>query len=161
MFAAVIVIGSCSRSSTPVAVQQPIQPAAPVSAPPLQPRPWLRRLCVAKAKVKKHRAATLSYVNREYGFSFDFPRNYQLKARRCQPAMKPSSLATTEPVKMNFVHPGGVPLVAVEMPGNSYPGTDFKAGLINVSVNPGMTAEQCAQFAFPEIEAPEEKRRHQ
>ena len=33
MFAAVIVIGSCSRSSKPVAVQQPVQPAAPVSAP--------------------------------------------------------------------------------------------------------------------------------
>ena len=33
MFAAVIVIGSCSRSSKPVAVQQPVQPATPVSAP--------------------------------------------------------------------------------------------------------------------------------
>ena len=31
MFAAVIVIGSCSRSSKPVAVQQPMQPATPVS----------------------------------------------------------------------------------------------------------------------------------
>ena len=51
---------------------------------------------------------------------------------------------------MNFVHPGGVMLAAMEMPGNSYPGTDFKSGLVNVSVNPGMTSEACAQFALPE-----------
>jgi len=32
MFAAVIVIGSCSRTGKPVAVQQPTQPTTPVSA---------------------------------------------------------------------------------------------------------------------------------
>ena len=53
-------------------------------------------------------------------------------------------------LQMNFVHPGGVTLAAVEMPGNSYPGTDFKSGFVNVSVNPGMTSEACAQFAVPE-----------
>ena len=51
---------------------------------------------------------------------------------------------------MNFVHPGGVMLAAVEMPGNSYPGTDFKSAFVNASVNPGMTSEACAQFALPE-----------
>ena len=54
---------------------------------------------------------------------------------------------------MNFVHPGGVALAAVEMPGNSYPGTDFKSGSFNVSVNPGMTPKPARQFAFPEVEA--------
>ena len=51
---------------------------------------------------------------------------------------------------MNFVQPGGITLAAIEMPGNSYPGTDFKSGTVNVSVNPGMTSEACAQFAVPE-----------
>ena len=80
MFAAVIVIGSCS-SSKPVAVQQPVQPTAPVSAPaPAVSTPAPTPAPVV-AKAKKHRAATLSYVNREYGLSFNFPRNYQLKTR--------------------------------------------------------------------------------
>src|SRR4029077_4155352 len=78
MFAAVIVIGSCSSSSKPVAVQQPVQPTAPVSAPASTiPTPAPTPAAVV-AKAKKHRAATVSYVNREYGLSFNFPRTYQL-----------------------------------------------------------------------------------
>ena len=150
MFAAVIVIGSCSGSSKPVAVQQPVQPAAPVSVPavtpPAPPPAPVQAKAKAKAKTRKHRAATLSYVNREYGLSFSFPRSYRLRTgNAAQSAPGPS-----EPAQMNFVHPGGVMLAAVEMPGNSYPGTDFKSGLVNVSVNPGMTSEACAQFAIPE-----------
>jgi hypothetical protein len=145
MFAAVIVIGSCS-SSKPVAVQQPVQPAAPVSAPASTIPTAAPTPAPVAAKAKKHRAATLSYVNREYGLSFNFPRNYQLKT-------DVTTTATTEPVPMNFVHPGGLTLVAVEMPGNSYPGTDFKSGIVNVSVNPGMKAEACAQFVSPEPKA--------
>ncbi|HYM05910.1 MAG TPA: hypothetical protein VEU11_05065 [Terriglobales bacterium] len=155
MFAAVIVIGSCSRSNPPVAVQPTAQstaataPTAPV--PPPAPAPVV-------AKTKKHRAATLSYVNREYGLSFNFPRNYKLKTQpatqvnaaingnETQAALTQTS-TTIEPLPMNFVHPGGVALAAVEMPASSYPGTDFQSGFINVSVNPGMTAEACAQFA--------------
>jgi hypothetical protein len=141
MFAAVIVIGSCS-SSKPVAVQQPVQPAPPVSAPaPAVPTPAPVPAPVV-AKAKKHRAATLSYVNREYGLSFNFPRNYKLKTDA-------TNSATDEPLANNFVHPGGVALAAVEMPGNSYPSTDFKSGSFNVSVNPGMDSEACAQFASP------------
>jgi hypothetical protein len=137
MFAAVIVIGSCSRSSKPVAVQQPVQPTAPVSAPaPTAPTPAPAPVV---AKAKKYRAATLSYVNREYGLSFNFPRNYQLTTES-------TASATAEPLPMNFAHPGGITLAAVEMPGNSYPGTDFKSGFLNVSVNPGMTSDACAQF---------------
>jgi hypothetical protein len=156
MFAAVIVIGSCSRSSKPVAVQQPVQPTAPVSAPaPTVPTPAPAPAPVV-AKAKKHRAATLSYVNREYGLSFTFPRNYHLTngsttelTRKTGNETQVASV-TTEPLPMNFVRPGGVALAAVEMPGNTYPGTDFKSGLFNVSVNPGMDAEACAQFASPE-----------
>jgi len=144
MFAAVIVIGSCSRSGKPVAVQQPAQPVAPVSAPAVAvpAAPPVPVQAKAKARVKWHRAATLSYVNREYGLSLNFPRTYRLKT-------EPAS-ASTDPLQMNFVQPGGVMLAAVEMSGNSYPGTDFKSALVNVSVNTGMTSDACAQFAFPE-----------
>ncbi len=149
MFAAVIVIGSCSTSK-PVAVQQPVQSTAPVSAPALSvPTPAPVPTPVV-AKAKKHRAATLSYVNREYGLSFNFPRNYhletQLRAATGDTETQATSTAT-EPLPMNFVHPGGRALAALEMPANSYPGTDFQSGFISVSVNPGMAAEACAQFA--------------
>src|SRR5882724_116251 len=84
MFAAVIVIGSCSHSSKPVAVQQPIQPAAPVSAPAVTAGTGTGAGAVAKAKArakaKKRRAATLSYINPDYGLSFNFPRSYRLRA---------------------------------------------------------------------------------
>ena len=159
MFAAVIVIGSCSRSSKPVAVQQPMQPTPQASMPapavPVPPPPT-----PVVAKTRKHRAAMLSYVNKEYGLSFNFPRNYQLKTKLETPVEAEVEnktggrtqvvSRTTEPLQMNFVHSGGVALAAVEMPGNSYPGTDFKSAVVNVSVHPGMTAEACARAALPE-----------
>ena len=155
MFAAVIVIGSCSRSSKPVAVQQPVQPTTPASAPAPTVRALVPTPAPVAAKAKKPRAATISYVNREYGVSFNFPRNYKLKTDVSTKASSETQVAsvTTQLLPMNFVHPGGVALAALEMPGNSYPGTDFKSGFFNVSVNPGMDAEACAQFATPESNA--------
>ncbi len=141
MFAVVIMIGSCS-SSKPVAVQQPLKPEAPASAPAVTTPAPVTSPAPAAAKTKTRRAATLSYVNREYGLSFNFPRNYRLKT---QPKTD-----TGNPAQMNFVQPGGMTLAAIQLPSNSYPGTDFRSGSVNVSVNPGMTSEACAQFAFPD-----------
>src|SRR4029077_19823398 len=156
LFAAVIVIGSCS-SSKPVAVQQPVQPTAPVSTTaPAVPTPAPLPAPVV-AKGKKHRAATLSYVNREYGLSFNFPRNYELRTElTTDPATTTGSetqpgTTATDPLLTNFVHPGGRILATVEMPRNSFPGTNFKSGFVNVSVNPSMTPEACAQFAVPAL----------
>lgn len=141
MFAVVIVIGSCS-SSKPVAVQQPLKPEAPASAPAVTTPTTVTTPAPVAAKPKTRRAATLSYVNREYGLSLNFPRNYRLK-------MQPKTDADNA-AQMKFVQPGGITLAAIELPGNSYPGTDFRSGTVNVSVNPGMTSEACAQFAFPD-----------
>jgi hypothetical protein len=108
------------------------------------------------AKAKKHRAATVSYVNREYGLSFNFPRTYQLTTGSTNPLASKTGSETqiasvsTGPLPMNFVHPGGITLAAVEMPGNSYPGTDFKSGVLSVSVNSDMSSGTCAQFAVPD-----------
>jgi hypothetical protein len=152
MFAAVIVIGSCSRSTKPVAVQQPVQPTTPVStqAPVVVPPAPAPAPVVAKAKTKKRRAAMLSYVNRQYGVGFSFPRQYSLKSGdEAQLSWKDLG-----PFQMDFVHPGGITLAAVELPGNSYPGTDFRSAFVNLSVNPGMTSEACTQFASLENNAP-------
>ena len=149
MFAAVIVIGSCSHSSKPVATQQPIQPTAPVSAPAVATLTPPPALVQAKAKPKKHRAATLSYVNRQYGVSFDFPRQFNLRsADQAQ-----LSWGDLGPFQMDFAQPGGVTLAGVEVPADSYPATDFKSAFVTLSVNPGVTSAACSQFAFPEANA--------
>jgi len=145
MFAAVIVFGSCSRSSKPVAVNQPLKPETPVSAPAITTLAPVTTPAPAVAKKKMRRAATLAYVNREYGLAFNFPRNYQLKTQL--------KADRENAVQMNFVQPGGITLAAIELPGNSYPGTDFQSGTVNVSVNPGITSEACAQFAVPQPDA--------
>lgn len=88
-------------------------------------------------KVKKHRPNNATYVNGTYGVSFSYPRKYSLQAGDDK-----SSL----PVAANFVKPGAVEIASVDMPGSLYTDTDFSAGLLNVSVNPGMTADECAQF---------------
>ena len=149
MFAAVIVIGSCSHSSKPVATQQPIQPTAPVSAPAVATPAPAPAPVQAKAKPKKHRAATLSYVNRQYGVSFDFPRQFNLRSGD----QAQLSWGDLGPFQMDFAQPGGVTLAGVEVPADSYPATDFKSAFVTLSVNPGVTSEACAQFAFPEANA--------
>ena len=144
MFAAVIVIASCSRKSTPVAIQPPIQPKAPVSAPSITDAALAATPAPAapgKAKTRKRRPATVSYVNPEYGISFRFPRAYGLKSGDAAQL----SWGDLGPFQMDFVHPGGVTLAGVQLPADSYPGTDFNSGFLNLSVNPRMTAEACTR----------------
>ncbi len=89
-------------------------------------------------KVKKHRPANPTYVNGTYGVSFSYPRKYSLQS---------GDKKSSAPVQANFLKPGAVEIASVDMPNDSYPETDFSAALLNVSVNPGMTAEECGQFA--------------
>lgn len=148
LFAAVIGISSCSSSNNKpaVAAAPTVQAAVPTPSSVVlamasaTPAPETK-----KAPAAKRRAATLSYVNREYGVGFSFPRQYSLKSGDKAEA----SWGYLGRVEMDFVHPGGVTLAAVELPKNSYPGTDFKSAFVNLSVNPGMTSEACTQFAFP------------
>jgi hypothetical protein len=91
----------------------------------------------APKKTKKHRPANATYVNGTYGVSFSYPVKYSLQA---------GDKKSSAPVQANFLKPGAVQVAAVDMPDYSYPDTDFSAGLLNVSVNTSMTAEECGQF---------------
>jgi len=148
MFAVVIGIGSCSRGNgKPTVVAQTPQPSAPVPTPAVvQPTAAPAPKPVQTKSRKPRRAANLSYVNRAYGVSFNFPKQYTLKTGD----EAQLSWGDLGPFQMDFVHPGGMMLAAVKLPDNSYPGTDFKSAFVNLSVNPGMTSEACTQFAFPE-----------
>jgi hypothetical protein len=105
--------------------------ATPITSPGAAP--------VVARKVKKQRPANATYVNATYGVSFSYPRKYSLQAE----AKKPSS---SMPVPASFLKPGAIQVASVDMPDDMYPDTDFSSALLNVSVNPGLTADECAQF---------------
>jgi hypothetical protein len=127
---------SCSKKSdNPAAkITAPETPAvqtpAPISAATVPEPP--------KKAVKKHRPTTATYVNGTYGVSLTYPRKYSL-----QPADKQKEM----PVQASFAKPGAVEVASLDMPDGLYPETDFSSALLNVSVNQGMTDEQCGQFA--------------
>ena len=99
-----------------------------------------------KKTAKKHRPANATYVNSAYGVSFSYPRKYSLETSD-----------RSAPVDTNFVKQGAVQVAAVNMPDDSYPETDFSAALLNVSVVPQISAEDCAQFVAGSKDAGEVK----
>jgi hypothetical protein len=123
-----------TQSSSPVVSTDPI-PASTA------PEPAKR----ARKKVAKRRPATVTYSDKTYGVSFQYPRKYALETGDAA-----NELIASGPVSMNFTQPGGTALAAVSLPATSFPGTDFESGLFNVSVNKSLTAEQCATFASPQ-----------
>lgn len=123
-----------AASNPPQNISLPAQTA--VAEPPVQPP-------VEKKKVRK-RSSIVTYSDKTYGVSFRYPRKYSLKPGDDGQA----ELAELGPVPLNFVLPGGVTVVSVEMPEGSYPKTDLSAALLNVNVNRSMSAEECSQFAL-------------
>ena len=126
---------SCSKKSDNVSKIK--APEAPVAASSMPSTTAAAVPAPATKKAKKVRPANATYVNSAYGVSFSYPRKYSLQA---------GSGKTSLPVPANFVKPGAVEIASVDMPDSTYTDTDFTAGLINVAVNPGMSAEECAQF---------------
>lgn len=126
---------ACSRKADkPVArISAPSTPAATSAAPNTS----VAAPEVAKKVVKKQRPANATYVNAMYGVSFSYPRKYSL-----QTGDKKSSM----PVPASFLKPGAIEVASLDMPDDLYPDTDFSSALLNVSVNPGLTADECAQF---------------
>ena len=143
----------CSKGTSKPAVAdsgnqnlQTSAPQMPATSASLPTTPVGSQPAAAKKVVKK-RPSTVTYIDKTYGVSFRYPRKYSLKTG--------DKLAANAAVPMNFVQPGGIALAAVEMPRNSYPGTDFSSALFNISVNKSLSADECTQFAFPKNEHPE------
>jgi hypothetical protein len=125
---------SCSKKSDNVAKISP--PSQSAVSPPVSSTPAAALPEKPKKAVKKHRSANATYVNSEYGVSFSYPRRYSL-----QSGDKLAPLATS------YLKSGSRMVAAVNMPGNSYPDTDFSAALLKVSVDKEMTSDECMQFA--------------
>src|SRR5437667_7091489 len=126
---------SCSKKSDNAAkISAPSSPAATSPAPSMASTAPAE---APKKAVKKHRPANATYVNGTYGVSFSYPRKYSLQTGNKNSAM---------PLNPKFLTPGAVEVASVDMPDSSYPDTDFSSAQLNVSVNPGLTAEQCNAF---------------
>jgi hypothetical protein len=138
---------SQNQPTSPASITSPSTTAPAESQPPAPTRP-------AK-KSAKRRSSTVTYTNRTYGLSFQYPRSYILKTGD-QAILH---WTASEPVQMDFVQPGGVAVAAIEPPRgsssrgsdprSSHQGTAFTSAFFNVSVNPNLTSSQCTQFAFP------------
>jgi len=141
------VMMSQNQPTSPASIASPSTTAPAESQPPAPTKP-------AK-KSAKRRSSTVTYTNRTYGLSFQYPRSYILKTGD-QAILH---WTASEPVQMDFVQPGGVAVAAIEPPRgsssrgsdprSSHQGTAFTSAFFNVSVNPNLTSSQCTQFAFP------------
>ena len=140
-------VSSCSKQSSAPVVTASSQPAstAPTSTTPQISTP-AAPVTPPKKKARKARRTTATYVNNDYGVSLTYPTKYKLglgdKAQLSWPELGP--------VEMDFVKSGGKTLASLQLPGNSYPETDFASGFMTVSVNTNVSSDQCSQFAFPQ-----------
>jgi hypothetical protein len=130
-----VVSSSNQNSSTQaVALPSPVVPTtAPQASEPVKPK-----------KVVKKRPSTVTYKDTNNGVSLEYPRKYTLKT-----GDKAKLNADGIEYPVNFVQPGGMTIAAIELPGNSYLGTDFYSAFLSVNVNHNLTSEQCEQFAEP------------
>jgi hypothetical protein len=126
-------------SSTPAVSNQTIVP--PVSPAPVVSQPVARK--PAPKKTAKKHSSVVTYKDDTYGVSFAYPRKYTLKTGE---DLKSNSGLLT----MNFVEPGGLAAVSVELPDDAYPGTDLASAFFQVNVHKSLGQAECAQFAIPE-----------
>jgi hypothetical protein len=135
----------CSRENDTAvssAIQHPV--TQPVTNPPvpIQEASASPVATTAAKKIVKKRPTAVLYADKNYGVTFTYPKRYTLKSAA---GTKPDAI---QPSSTNFIQPGGVDVVTVELPKNSYPHTDLASASFKVSVNPTLTAEQCSQFAL-------------
>ena len=152
LFAALLVVCSiavgCSKDR-PQSVSTSQIPTAPSSNPvstdllPASSVPEPAKK--APKKVARKRPSTVTYSDKTYGVSFQYPRKYALETGDAANELIASGL-----VPMDFTQSGGTGLAAVSLPATSFPGTDFESGLFNVSVNKNVSAEDCGKFSVPQ-----------
>ena len=143
-----LITNGCSKGPAKVASQSP---ASPLSAPSVPPTLVANQAAIPtdSKPVRKHivqkKAPTATFSDPINGISFRYPKTYVLKTGS-EPSLDVSGMG---PVQMNFTQPGGSNVAAIELPRNSYPGTNFSSAFFGVSVNPELSESECSQFAFP------------
>ncbi len=144
-----VAVGCSSNSSKPATSNNP-NPTAPSAAPQMLanssvPAAVAPEAKPAQKKVTRKRPATVTYVDKTYGVSFEYPRRYAIETGDAA-----SDLLGSSPLPMNFALPGGTVLAAVELPETGFANTDFSSAFFDVSVNNRISEEDCGRFAVPE-----------
>lgn len=152
LFAALLIICSvtvgCSidrpkPSNATTQIPAPQDPTPSLAAS--MPAPLPEAAKPAPKKVARKRPATVTYNDKTYGVSFDYPRKYAIETGDAA-----NDLVASSPLPLNFVQPGGVALAAVELPETGFANTDFSSAYFNVSVHKALTADQCGEFSVPQ-----------
>jgi hypothetical protein len=151
VFAAVLIVCSvtvgCSKDKPkPVSTNNPISVTQPETAISSMPAPAMQAMAKpAPKKVVHKKPATVSYTDKTYGVTFEYPRRYAIETGDAA-----TELLASNPIPMNFVQPGGLAVAAVELPQTGFTNTDFSSAFFNVSVHKTLTADQCTEFAVPQ-----------
>ncbi len=126
-------VGISSPTATPATAETaPVATTTAVVAP------------TKKMPRTKRRPTNVTYRDANSGVSFLYPRKFALTTGdKARPQFAPLGDAV-----MNFVQPGGVAVATVELPGGSYPGTDFASAFFNVNVNRNLSEQECGHFAL-------------
>lgn len=85
------------------------------------------------------------YVNKEYGMSFRYPRNY---AREEGPASADAMFVQLQQ-ELAAVQPGAILVATITVPRNLYPNSALVSGEMQFVVNPAVTADTCRSFVAP------------
>jgi len=154
IFAALLIVcslavGCSSDKPKPVSPETPVAQSMPPLTTSSTPTPAVPVQPAAARPVHKrivHKAPpTLTYADKTTGVSFQYPRKYALKTGDAA-----TELVSSSPIPMDFVQPGGVALAAISLPDSTYPNSDLASAYFNVSVNRGLTADQCGEFSVPQ-----------
>lgn len=137
-----ITLDGCSSHDQKTTVSGPKTTIVPNVAPSPSPVSLPDAPAVTTKKKAPVWTSTLTYKNDDDGVSFRYPRSYKLMPEKTE-ALAP----LPDPLPTNFSQPGGVTLATIGQTGESV------SSFFKVSVNKGLTQEQCWQFATPSAEA--------
>ena len=135
-----LILNGCSRKESPKAeaatAPQPATTGSPAISP--APLPVSSETQAPKATKKPKKSSHVTYVNKSYGLSLQYPRKYTLKT-----GDDAQLDINGSPLPMNFPKSGGITVAAIEMPRGIYPGTDLSQAFLIVNVNRNLTASEC------------------
>lgn len=137
---ALLALNGCSKKETvkseaTPATQPNISPSTTSAITPSLPATEAQ---APKPVKKPKKSPSVTYVNRTYGLSLQYPRKYSLKTGDdAELELNGSSMP------MDFAKPGGVTVAAFEMPRALYPGTDLNQAFLMVNVNRNLSAGEC------------------
>jgi hypothetical protein len=139
-----VAMSACSKQSPKPPLAGISSPAASPATAATAPVATTTAIAAPAKKAPKKRPANVTYSDPNFGVSFRYPRKFVLTSG--DEALP--QFAGLGDASMNFVQPGGVAVATVELPGGSYPGTDFASGFFNVNVHRSVSEQECGHFAL-------------